>query len=99
MVGNTGPIPPSSGSTPTSPSAESNLNQVQTGLAKYYQVKGNTAIKKWAQKNFPQMSESQLNKFVQQFLMTICQQISNQIAHDLKRARKAAQKLRRSEQE
>lgn len=93
-------IPPSSNSDSSPPpSPISDMpKQAQTGMSKAYQVKGDTAIRTWAKHWYPQMSGPQLDRFVQQFLMTICQQISQQIGKEMQKARKNAQKMKRAEE-
>jgi len=100
MADSSGVTPPSSGSSSSSSSSSDDLmpKQVQTGMSKAYEVKGNSAIRAWAKHFYPQMSGKQLEQFVQQFLMTICQQISQQIGKEMQQARKAAQKMKRAQE-
>ena len=72
--------------------------QMQTQMSKTYEIKGNSAIRAWAKNFYPQMSAKQLDQFVQQFLMTICKQVSQQIGKEMQKARKAAQKMKRAEE-
>jgi hypothetical protein len=99
MSDSSGVPPPSSGSSSQSSSQQGALpTQIQTGMSKPYDIKGDTAIRNWAKHFYPGMTEDQLNKFVQQFLMTICQQISQQIGKEMQEQRKQAQKLKRAEE-
>ena len=93
-----GVTPPSSGSSSQPSSQDAPPPQVQTGMSKSYDVKGDTAIRSWAQHFFPGMSESQLDRFVQQFLQTICQEVSRQIGNEMKKMHKQAEKLKRAEE-
>ena len=94
-----GVTPPSSGSSGSSGSSPQDQLpvQVETGMGKAYDVKGDTAIRQWAQHFFPGMSGQQLDKFVEQFTMTICQQINQQIARALKQSKKAMERLKKAE--
>jgi len=89
-------IPP--GTKPPSPAEQMMSTQAQTGMGKSFDLKGNTAIKKWVEMKFPGMSPDQVKKFIQQFTMTLCNQINQQIKKELSRARKTAQKLKRAEE-
>lgn len=97
MSSDSGNISPTPGTDSSSANAKTH-SQIQTGMSKPYEVKGDSAIREWAQHWYPTMSPSQLNQFVQKFLMTICQQISQQIGKEMQRARKEAQKLKRAEE-
>ena len=90
-------IPPGS-KPPSSPADQIMSAQVQTGIGRAYDLKGNTAIKKWVQMQFPSMTPDQIKKFIQQFTMTLCTQINQQISKELAKARKTAQKLKRAEE-
>ena len=92
-------IPPGSKpSSPPSPAEQMMSAPIQTGMGKTYDLKGDTAIKKWVQMQFPSMSPDQIKKFIQQFTMTLCNQINQQIKKELSRARKTARKLKRAEE-
>ncbi|WP_420422112.1 hypothetical protein [Simkania sp.] len=93
-----GVTPPSSGSSPPPSSKDAPPAQIQTGMGKAYDVKGDTAIRNWAKHFFPGMSEDQLNRFVQQFMQSICQEISRQIGKEMQQQKKTAQKLKRAEE-
>jgi len=94
-----GVTPPSSGSSGSSSSPQDQLPpEIETGMGKAYALKGDTAIRQWAQHFFPGISGKQLDQFVQQFTMTICQQINQQIARALKQSKKAMERLKRAEE-
>lgn len=94
-----GVTPPSSGSSGSSSSPQDQLPvQVETGMGKAYDIKGDSAIKRWAQHFYPGMTGKQLDQFVEQFTMTICQQINQQIARALKQSKKAMDRLKKAEE-
>jgi hypothetical protein len=97
VVDHNGITPPSSGGSDAS-SSNSLPKQIQTGMSRSYEVKGNSAIRSWAQHFFPQMTSDDLDTFIQEFLMTICQQVCVQVKKELENARKQARKLREAEE-
>ena len=82
-----------SGSTPSEPP-----HQIETGMQKSFHLEGNTAMKKWFRKSFPGMSDAQLDKAVNQFLLSIMQDMQRTINTQLKHAKEAARKLKKSEE-
>lgn len=85
------------GITPSSNAPKDDIpKQFQTGMSKPYNVKGDTAIRNWAKHFFPGMTNDQLDRFVQQFLMRICQNISREIGKEMKKQHKLAEKLKRA---
>ncbi|MCY3974675.1 MAG: hypothetical protein OXF02_03930 [Simkaniaceae bacterium] len=83
---------------PSSRSQNDILAQAPTGLGRSYAVKGDTAIREWAHHFYPGMSKEQTDRFVKQFLQTICQEIGRQISKEMARARKRLRKMREAEE-
>lgn len=100
MSESNGAIPPLNSKTSPNPSspAPSPFDQVETGMSKAYAIKGDTAVRNWAKKSYPQMTDHQLDTFVRRFLSTLMSQIGQQIKKEMERAREEARKLKRSEE-
>ena len=95
MFETSGITPPSGSNENPQSSDASELDDIaETPYGQAYALKGNTATMQWVTHFYPSMSEKQKEKFIEQFNMNLCNQVSQAIQDNLSKMEKDAKKMK-----
>lgn len=89
-VGGTPPAPQNDGHIPGLPTS------MPTGMQKAYPANKAPAIRSWFKKNFPDMTEAQLNKAVSQFMSIEMQFLANLQKKLSQKSKEASQRMKQA---